>query len=235
MSQMVSFKRSRNGFQDAIEVVNEAEDDSVKGEQTSRQRSMSMGGDCDHGFMNLLNTSTVRLSNEDKEDNSPATKITHKSVTNTWNSESNGYDRMDTTGSILDILSAAASQLAPPVKGSAAHKSSSGNLSNSSNRTVKQEKLFQPREGEDEEPLVRKVLYIEPGVDEKASSRMLERSSKALSYPVSFIVVSNAFIGLECTEHAEFDLIIVKESITDLKALDMMHILRSIAHTISVI
>lgn len=74
-----------------------------------------------------------------------------------------------------------------------------------------------------------KILYIEPGVDEKEGSRVLEKCTDQLDeYCVSFTVVPNCFVGLECTEHTCFDLIIVQSSIPQIKALEFLNILRAV-------
>jgi CheY-like chemotaxis protein len=81
-----------------------------------------------------------------------------------------------------------------------------------------------------------KILYIEPGVDEKEGSRVLEKCTESLDeYCFSFTVVPNGFVGLECTEHTCFDLIIVQSSMPQIRALEFLHILRTVGAPTSVV
>lgn len=74
-----------------------------------------------------------------------------------------------------------------------------------------------------------KLLYIEPDVDEKEGSRVLEKSTESLEeYCFSFTVVPNGFIGLECTEHTCYDLVIVKSSMQQIGAIEFLNILRTV-------
>jgi len=91
---------------------------------------------------------------------------------------------------------------------------------------------------------VLRLLYIEPGVDERASTTVLESYlnsavSGAGAAPPSHIwactVVSNAFLGLEATEHTAFDAIIVKYKMEDLGGLGLLEILRAISSTTPVV
>lgn len=57
---------------------------------------------------------------------------------------------------------------------------------------------------------------------------MLEQHTSHLEYVCVFTVVSNAFIGLECTEHTFYDLIMIKNNLPHLQAIDMMKIIHMV-------
>ena len=74
-------------------------------------------------------------------------------------------------------------------------------------------------------------------MDEKASCQLLETASLSLvsiGLVCTFTVVSNCFIGLECTEHTSYDLIIGKKEASkkkgqqDLSIFDMLKVLRNV-------
>lgn len=74
-----------------------------------------------------------------------------------------------------------------------------------------------------------KILYIEPGVDEKEASRVLEKCTDGLDeYSFSFTVVPNGFLGLECTEHTCYDIIIIQSSLPQINAVQFLQILRKV-------
>ena len=57
---------------------------------------------------------------------------------------------------------------------------------------------------------------------------MLEQSTEDTNYSCAFTVVPNAFIGLECSEHTSYDLIIAKKDMQHLGATDMMNVLHAV-------
>lgn len=57
---------------------------------------------------------------------------------------------------------------------------------------------------------------------------MLEQSTENANYSCVFTVVSNAFIGLECSEHTCYDFIIVKKDMQHLGAIDMLNVLKAV-------
>jgi DNA-binding response OmpR family regulator len=65
-------------------------------------------------------------------------------------------------------------------------------------------------------------------VDEKGGARMLEQSTENTNYSCVFTVVSNAFIGLECSEHTCYDFIIVRKDMQHLGAIDMLNVLKAV-------
>ena len=73
---------------------------------------------------------------------------------------------------------------------------------------------------------VTKVLYVEPGLDSKSTAAILENSTSLLNLQCCFTVVPNAFIGLECTEHTNFDIIFVQYNLENFGAVDMLRVLR---------
>eukprot|EP00596_Hydrurales_sp_CCMP1899_P008476 CAMPEP_0119053004 /NCGR_PEP_ID=MMETSP1177-20130426/74126_1 /TAXON_ID=2985 /ORGANISM="Ochromonas sp, Strain CCMP1899" /LENGTH=636 /DNA_ID=CAMNT_0007032785 /DNA_START=96 /DNA_END=2006 /DNA_ORIENTATION=- len=77
-------------------------------------------------------------------------------------------------------------------------------------------------------PRIVKILYVEPGVDEKGGARMLEQSTENTNYSCVFTVVSNGFLGLECSEYTCYDFIIVKKDMQHLGAIDMMNVLKAV-------
>lgn len=78
-------------------------------------------------------------------------------------------------------------------------------------------------------PEVIRVLYVEEGLDEKTSSRVLEQSVKALKdYVFIFTVVSNPFIGLEQTQFTSFDMIICQECPYGLDVYEFARVLRNL-------
>lgn len=75
------------------------------------------------------------------------------------------------------------------------------------------------------------VIDIEPNVDEKRASHMLEdclASSTPAGLLCVFTVVGNGFIGLECTEHTCFDVLIVTKDMPHLGAIDFKNVLRAV-------
>ena len=69
---------------------------------------------------------------------------------------------------------------------------------------------------------------VEPGVDEKGGAKMLEQSTEDTNYCCIFTVVPNAFIGLECSEHTCYDLIIAKKDMQHLGATNMLGVLHAV-------
>mmetsp|Transcript_12314 Transcript_12314/g.16911 ORF Transcript_12314/g.16911 Transcript_12314/m.16911 type:complete len:213 (+) Transcript_12314:86-724(+) len=82
-----------------------------------------------------------------------------------------------------------------------------------------------------------KVLYIDREMDEKPSARLLEESmSSLIGVHFAFTVVSNPFIGLECTEHTEFDAIFISSfKYADINGWDFGKILRNIGSEVPII
>jgi hypothetical protein len=77
-------------------------------------------------------------------------------------------------------------------------------------------------------------IDIEAGLDEKASSAMLEECCSSLSnpplrnQPCCFTCVPSTFQGLEATEYAFFEMIFVCNDQSDLTALEMLRILQGV-------
>lgn len=72
-------------------------------------------------------------------------------------------------------------------------------------------------------------IDIENGLDEKLSSSLLEEITSKSQFLCIFTVVQNPFMGLECTEHTEFDAIFIMNDVKcTLKAYDFLRIIRNI-------
>jgi len=74
-------------------------------------------------------------------------------------------------------------------------------------------------------------------MDEKPSARLLEESmSSLIGVHFAFTVVSNPFIGLECTDHTEFDVIFISSFMySDINGWDFAKILRNIGSEVPII
>ena len=99
-------------------------------------------------------------------------------------------------------------------------------MSSSSNDTIRlKERIITFRK---KKSLI-KILYVEPGVDEKEASKVLEKCTEGLDECCfSFTVVPNAFLGLECTEHTSYDIIIIQASLPQINAVQFLQILRKV-------
>lgn len=74
-------------------------------------------------------------------------------------------------------------------------------------------------------------------MDEKKAAKVLESNmNKKLAGTFAFTVVSNPFIGLECTEHTDYDAIFISFFATaDLSAFDFLKLLRNVGCTVPII
>jgi CheY-like chemotaxis protein len=99
-------------------------------------------------------------------------------------------------------------------------------MSSSSNDTIRlKERIITFRK---KKSLI-KILYVEPGVDEKEASKVLEKCTEGLDECCfSFTVVPNAFLGLECTEHTSYDIIIIQASLPQINAVHFLNILKTV-------
>jgi hypothetical protein len=81
-----------------------------------------------------------------------------------------------------------------------------------------------------------KILYVEPDIDEKSGSAILENSTATLQNIICvFTVVSNCFLALEATEHTSFDLIFVRKDLPNLCASQFHNILSCVGSHIPII
>jgi hypothetical protein len=74
-------------------------------------------------------------------------------------------------------------------------------------------------------------------MDEKAAAKVLEDALNLKTSGVfAFTVVDNPFIGLECTEHTDYDAIFISsDENADLNAWDFLRLLRNIGCEIPII
>eukprot|EP01041_Mallomonas_annulata_P010071 gene10071-20988_t len=80
-----------------------------------------------------------------------------------------------------------------------------------------------------------KALYIEAGVDSKASATLLENAVRSRGLLVSFTVVSNAILGIETTEHNAYDIAFVEDCLDGFGAADFVGLLRTMGNPVPVV
>ncbi len=80
-------------------------------------------------------------------------------------------------------------------------------------------------------------LYVEGGLNARDSARYLESCATRhfLDRVFSFIVVSDAFRGLEATDHTIFDCIFVQKLLPNLNGIEMLRVLRTAGYRNAVV
>jgi hypothetical protein len=80
-----------------------------------------------------------------------------------------------------------------------------------------------------------KVLYIQPKIEEKGTTAILEEATSNHERPCSFTVVRNAFSALEYLQTATYDVIIVYEHMQYMKGSNFQKIIEHLGYKIPVI
>jgi hypothetical protein len=80
-----------------------------------------------------------------------------------------------------------------------------------------------------------KVLYIQPKIEEKGTTAILEEATSNHERPCSFTVVRNAFSALEYLQTATYDVIIVYEHMQNMKGSNFQKIIEQLGYKIPVI
>ena len=74
---------------------------------------------------------------------------------------------------------------------------------------------------------------MERGIDEKAASKILERSASSLKPRIAtFTVVQNCFAALEAVQHTDYDVIIVQKNLPSLDIRGMLKVVRSMGNNV---
>ena len=74
-------------------------------------------------------------------------------------------------------------------------------------------------------------------MDEKAAAKVLEDAiNRKINAVFSFTVVDNPFVGLECSEHTDYDAIFISPNDNgDLNAWDFLRLLRNIGSQVPIV
>ena len=79
----------------------------------------------------------------------------------------------------------------------------------------------------------RSSIDVERGIDEKAASKVLERSASPLKPRIAaFTVVQNCFAALEAVQHTDYDVIIVQKDLPSLDIRGMLKVVRSMGNNV---
>jgi hypothetical protein len=73
-----------------------------------------------------------------------------------------------------------------------------------------------------------KILYIQPDLNEKSCSSILEKATSTITPPCLFSVVANAFTGLELIEITDFDLIIISRVTHSMASTEFIQVLQQL-------